>query len=153
MLSSISLGHGDRVVKLRTTGGFAWSFLNNTDFYGFNDGAQVVPTMEDCANLCMNKPSCVAASWNGPGSQYHDNNCNLHCSTAGRRTMQGETAVLVRPQGPNCKSPPPPPPPTPSIPGWMPGQPVVLWVELVLSVDFTSRAERCKGEEFFRIGR
>eukprot|EP00041_Stephanoeca_diplocostata_P022033 m.522676 g.522676 ORF g.522676 m.522676 type:complete len:859 (+) comp21968_c0_seq3:119-2695(+) len=98
-----------------------FTFLNNTDFYGFNDGAQVVATMEDCANLCLNKPSCVAASWNGPGSRYHDNNCNLHCSTAGKRTMQGELAVLIRPQGPNCKSPPPPAPPPPSNPGWMPG--------------------------------
>ena len=58
----------------------------------------------------------MCVSWNGPDSQYKDLNCNMHCSTSGKRTDKGEVAAVIRPHMTPCKGPPPPPPPAPAVP-------------------------------------
>ena len=65
---------------------------------------------------CWDAPTCMCVSWNGPDSQYKDLNCNMHCSTSGKRTDKGEVAAVIRPHMTPCKGPPPPPPPAPAVP-------------------------------------
>ena len=64
----------------------------------------------------------MCVSWNGPGSKIADNNCNMHCSTLGRRPDRGETAAVIRKGRVQCGPPPPPPPPPPAppvpLPAW-----------------------------------
>lgn len=90
-----------------------YTVLKDTDFYGFNAGAKRTESFELCAQACWGNAACVAVSWNGPGSKIKDLNCNMHCSTKGKRTDKGEVAAVIRP-GANCPARPPGPPPAPS---------------------------------------
>eukprot|EP00911_Craspedida_sp_UC1_P000197 UC1_evm2s153 len=104
------------------------TIYTNSDIAGTNTaGSHKVTSVEACAALCYSTPHCSAASWNGPQSAYHDNNCNLHCSGSLSKDA-GETAIIVRkatsdgdggPAGDTpgianlCPRPPAPPPPSP----------------------------------------
>eukprot|EP00039_Didymoeca_costata_P003218 m.66144 g.66144 ORF g.66144 m.66144 type:complete len:243 (-) comp11784_c0_seq2:1886-2614(-) len=100
-----------------------WKVLNNTDFFNHNlPGAPTYrgSSVEDCANRCAQIPDCVAVSWNGPLSSYHDNNCNFKCGTGlpPYDHDKGEQAVVVRPGQNTCKTPGPPAPPAPIPISW-----------------------------------
>eukprot|EP00040_Diaphanoeca_grandis_P037209 m.241379 g.241379 ORF g.241379 m.241379 type:complete len:829 (-) comp33773_c2_seq1:1694-4180(-) len=98
----------------------SYAYYNDTDFNGYNIGGVKTVSMDACAAACNVNPLCVCASWNGPDSFYHDNTCNLHCSTAGKKSDKGEIGVIVRPQATMCKTPSPPTPPVAGLtpPGW-----------------------------------
>ena len=70
----------------------SWNVLQNTDFPG---NCHVNPdgpgaSVEDCADQCAARSDCVAVSWNGPQSKYHDGNCNFKCTTLGQHADEGE---------------------------------------------------------------
>ena len=103
-----------------------YTVLHDTDFFGFNDGAKRTDSFALCAEACWQKSSCVAVSWNGPGSAIKDNNCNMHCSTKGKRTDKGETAAVIRSGAGSCPAPPPPRPGPPPKPKPGPAVPLPL---------------------------
>jgi hypothetical protein len=90
-----------------------YTVLKDTDFYGFNTGAKQTESFELCAEACWGNAACVAVSWNGPDSKIKDMNCNMHCSTKGKRTDKGEVAAVIRSVATGCPAPPPGPPPPP----------------------------------------
>ena len=65
-------------------------------------------------------PGCVALSWNGPDSFFHDNVCNFKCNAPKESVVsnKGEVAAILHPGKNACGTPPPPPPP--QQPGWNP---------------------------------
>ena len=69
-----------------------YTVLQDTDFFGFNAGARKTQTFEECAQLCWESSGCMCVSWNGPQSTIKDLNCNMHCSTKGKRSDKGEVA-------------------------------------------------------------
>lgn len=74
-------------------------------------------SIDDCAAQCLARPNCVATSWNGPHSHFHNNVCNFDCKSSGRRALKGETAAIILGRaGDLCSMPPPPPPPQPPPP-------------------------------------
>lgn len=89
---------------------FGWDVLPNTDFNGQDiSGSHQASSVEECADYCHTIDQCVATSWNGPDSRYHDNNCNLKCGSADQLTITGEEAVIVRPGENHCHDGPSPP--------------------------------------------
>ena len=107
-----------------------YTVLHDVDFFGYNVRGKKTTTFAACAQTCWDFPDCVAVSWNGPGSAIADSNCNMHCSTAGKRADTGETAAVIRAGKASCPPPPPPrpgPPPPPPGPG--PAVPIpAAWV-------------------------
>lgn len=98
-----------------------WTVHQNSDVAnpGHADvGSAPAQSLAACAAMCLAHQNCASASWNGPSSHYHDNNCNLHCG--GRLVpSHGETAVIVRDVGSGeqlCSEAPPPAPPPPPPP-------------------------------------
>merc|ERR1719230_2249157 len=74
-------------------------FLPNTDFYG--DDLQAAgsrpwaASKEACAEMCMKAPGCWAASWNGPGSQYHNNICNMKTGSANQVYDENQWGIII----------------------------------------------------------
>jgi len=67
----------------------------DTDFPGCDlPGSKATPSAEECAQLCVSTAGCQGASWNGPDSQYHDNNCNLK-SCSGAAAARGLVGIAV----------------------------------------------------------
>jgi hypothetical protein len=96
-----------------------WTVLENTDFNGYNLAgapAKVSSSAEGCADICQSLTNCVAISWNGPKSRYHNLNCNFKCNGAHPSQDQGESAVVVRKDTATCSLPPPAPTPVPLPP-------------------------------------
>jgi hypothetical protein len=93
-----------------------YTVLPDTDFLGarsYSKGSSI----DDCAAQCLARPDCVATSWNGPQSHFHNNFCNFDCKSDGRRALKGETAaIMLRRSSDLCSTPPPPPPPLPPPP-------------------------------------
>ena len=93
-----------------------YTVLPDTDFLGafaYSTGRSI----DDCAAQCLARPDCVATSWNGPQSHFHNNFCNFDCKSSGRRPLKGEIAAIMLGRASNlCSLPPSPPPPQPPPP-------------------------------------
>lgn len=51
---------------------------------------------QGCVDICKQQPGCRAVTWNGPGSKYHNNGCNLKTSCQNPGYMQGEWAMVLQ---------------------------------------------------------
>ena len=109
-----------------------WTVIPDTDFPGNCPHNTYGPgkSASDCADQCAARTDCVAISWNGPSSHYHDGNCNFKCTTLGQHEDKGEDAVIVHPKENRCKVPPAPTPaPTPETLCPKDKMPVEGWYE------------------------
>jgi len=76
---------------------FGWDILQDTDFPGNTKTEPYGPgtSASDCADQCAARDDCVAVSWNGPNSHYHDNMCNFKCTTLGQHKNSGEEVFCL----------------------------------------------------------